>query len=176
MGIEAEAPIKTSVRVIERAGVPVGRFGRISRKVDAFSRAGQARVVVLSNKSPSNCRFDLAHECAHLVLHRNKPTGTPEVEREADYFARALLLPRAAFRREYPHSVSGSWEVLFQLKRRWRASLVDMIQRASDLSLINGVEHLRLYKELSRQGWLKAEPYEFDHESPEILPTTFQNM
>jgi Zn-dependent peptidase ImmA (M78 family) len=111
-----------------------------------------------------------------LVLHRNKPTGTPEIEREADYFARAFLLPRAAFRREYPHSGKSNWEFLFQLKRRWRASVADMIQRASDLSLINGVEHLRLYKELSRQGWLKAEPYEFEHEPPEILPTAFKQL
>jgi len=51
-----------------------------------------------------------------------------------------------------------------------------MILRANDLSLINGVQYLRLYKELSRQGWLKKEPYEFDSESPQILSAVFENM
>jgi len=175
-GIDPDAPIKNMVHVIERAGVPVARFGSISQKVDAFSRAGQPSVVVLSNKPPSNCRLDLAHECAHLVLHRDRPTGTPEIEREADYFARALLLPHRAFRREFPRNNRSKWETLFQLKRRWRTSLVDIVRRASDLSLINGVEHLRLYKEMSRQGWLKAEPYEFEHESPAILPRAFEQL
>jgi len=176
-GLGLDTPISNMVRVLEyKAGVPVARFGDVGEKVDAFSRAGNPSVIVLSNKPASRCRLDSAHECAHLVLHRSKLTGTPEVEREADHFARALLLPRNGFRREFPHSLAGVWEVLFQLKLRWRASLADMLLRASDLSLINGVQYLRLYKELSRQGWLKAEPFEFDSEVPQILPTVFEEL
>ena len=164
------------VRVLECAGVPVARFGDVSEKVDAFSRAGKPSVVVLSHKAPSRCRRDLAHELGHLVLHRGMPTGTPEMESEADRFARAFLMPRAGFHRDFPQSLTGKWDVLFQLKRRWRASLADIIQRANDVSLINGVQKLRLYKELSRQGWLKAEPYEFDREEPEIVPQVFAQL
>jgi Zn-dependent peptidase ImmA (M78 family)/transcriptional regulator with XRE-family HTH domain len=172
-----DTPIKNMVRIVEKAGVPVACFGDVGEKVDAFSRAGQPSIVVLSNKSASRCRRDLAHEIAHLVLHRNRPTGTPDTEREADHFARAFLLPRDGFRREFPRPpFSGIWEALFQLKIRWRASLADLILRAADLSLINGVQYLRLYKELSKQGWLKAEPYEFDSESPEILPAVFAQL
>jgi Zn-dependent peptidase ImmA (M78 family)/transcriptional regulator with XRE-family HTH domain len=176
-GLGLDTPISNIVHVVEyRAGVPIARFNGVGEKVDAFSRAGKPSVIVLSSKPASRCRSDLAHECAHLVLHRNRLTGIPEVEREADHFARALLLPRAGFRREFPHSLTSAWEVLFRLKARWRASLADMIQRANDLSLINGVEYLRLYKELSRQGWLKTEPFEFDSETPEILPAVFEEL
>jgi Zn-dependent peptidase ImmA (M78 family)/transcriptional regulator with XRE-family HTH domain len=176
-GLGLDTPISNMVRVLEyKAGVPVAQFGDVGEKVDAFSRAGNPSVVVLSIKPASRCRLDLAHECAHLVLHRDKLTGTPEVEREADHFARALLLPRTGFRREFPHSLAGIWEVLFRLKPRWRASLADMILRANDLSLINGVQYLRLYKELSRQGWLKTEPFEFEPEAPQILPTVFEEL
>lgn len=176
-GLGLDTPISNVVHVIEyKAGVPVARFGDVGEKVDAFSRAGQPSVVVLSSKPASRCRLDLAHECAHLVLHRNRLTGTPEIEREADHFARALLLPRAGFRREFPQTLEGVWEILFRLKTRWRVSLADIIQRANELSLINGVQYLRLYKELSRQGWLKAEPFEFDSEAPEILPTIFEEL
>jgi Zn-dependent peptidase ImmA (M78 family)/transcriptional regulator with XRE-family HTH domain len=176
-GLGLDAPISNVVHVVEyKAGVPVAHFGDVGEKVDAFSRAGQPTVVVLSSKPASRCRLDLAHECAHLVLHRNRLTGTPEIEREADQFARALLLPRNGFRREFPRSLVGVWEILFRLKIRWKASLADMIQRASELSLINGVQYLRLYKELSRQGWLKVEPFEFDSEASEILPTVFEEL
>jgi Zn-dependent peptidase ImmA (M78 family)/transcriptional regulator with XRE-family HTH domain len=176
-GLGLDTPISNIVHVVEyKAGIPVARFGDVGEKVDAFSRAGHPSVIVLSDKPASRCRLDLAHECAHLVLHGNRLTGTPEVEREADHFARALLLPRTGFRREFPHSLAAVWEVLFRLKTRWRASLADMIQRANDLALINGVQYLRLYKELSRQGWLKTEPFEFDAEVPEILPAVFEEL
>ena len=171
-----DTPIKNTVRVIEKAGVPVARFGDAGEKVDAFSRAGEPSIVVLTTKPASKCRSDLAHECAHLVLHRNKPTGTPESEQEADYFARAFLLPRDGFRRDFPRPFSGGWEILFELKRRWKVSVADIIRRANDLLLINGVQYLRLYKELSRQGWLKAEPYEFEYEAPELLPIAFRQL
>jgi Zn-dependent peptidase ImmA (M78 family)/transcriptional regulator with XRE-family HTH domain len=176
-GLGLDTPIQNMVRIVEKAGVPVTRFGDVGEKVDAFSRAGQPSIVVLNSKPASRCRRDLAHECAHLVLHRNKPTGTPDIEREADHFARAFLLPRDGFRREFPRApYSGIWEALFRLKIRWRVSLADLILRAADLSLINGVQYLRLYKELSKQGWLKAEPHEFEGESPEILPAVFEQL
>jgi len=99
-GLGLDTPIANMVHVVEYgAGVPIARFGDVGEKVDAFSRVGRPSVVVLSNKAGSRCRLDAAHECGHLVLHRNRPTGTPEIEREADHFARALLLPRNGFRR-----------------------------------------------------------------------------
>jgi Zn-dependent peptidase ImmA (M78 family)/transcriptional regulator with XRE-family HTH domain len=176
-GLGLDTPISNFVHVVEyKAGIPIACFGDVGEKVDAFSRAGQPSVIILNKKPASRCRLDLAHDYAHLVLHRNRLTGTPEIEREADHFARALLLPRAGFRREFPHSLVGVWETLFRLKPRWRVSLADMLQRANELSLINGVQYLRLYKELSRQGWLKTEPFEFDSEAPEILPTVFEEL
>jgi len=176
-GLGLDTPIDNMVTVIEsKGGVPVARFGEVGEKVDAFSRAGNLSVVVLTNKPASGCRHDLAHECAHLVLHRDKPTGTPEIEREAEQFARALLLPRNGFRKEFPRLDSAFWEMLFQLKLRWKASLSDMILRARDLRLINGVQYLRLYKELSRQGWLRIEPYEFHRESPNFLLAVFERL
>ena len=169
-GLGLEVPIKNVVRVMERAGVPVTKCPGIGAKVDAFSRAGEPSVLVLTEKPASRCRYDVAHECGHLVLHNGEPTGTAEAEAEANRFAAALLLPRAGFAREFPQSRHGGWDGLFGLKQRWRVSLAAMIRRAAELSLIGGAEYLRLYKELSARGWLKHEPHEFEHEAPEILP------
>jgi Zn-dependent peptidase ImmA (M78 family)/transcriptional regulator with XRE-family HTH domain len=172
-GLGLDVPIKNVVRVMERAGVAVTKCPSIGEKVDAFSRAGEPSVLVLTDKPASRCRYDVAHECGHLVLHQGQPTGTLDTEGAANRFAAALLLPRCGFSREFASSRRTSWEVLFRLKTRWRVSLAAIIRRAAELSLIGGAEYLRLYKELSARGWLKHEPYEFEHEPPEILPRCF---
>lgn len=175
-GLELNVPIRNLTRVMERAGVPVARFGNIAEKVDAFSRVGGPSFIVLNNKTPSRCRYDLAHECGHLVLHRNIPTGDPETEAEANHFAAALLLPKAAFICEFPRAPYGTWDSLLELKRRWRVSLAAVIRRASELHLIGSDRYQRLYKELSARGWLKSEPGEFEEEHPEIVPLVLQEF
>ena len=169
-GLGLDPPIKNVVRVMERAGVPVTKCPGIGAKVDAFSRAGDPSVLVLTEKPASRCRYDVAHECGHLVLHDCEPTGTADAEAEANRFAAALLLPRAGFAREFPQARPGGWEGLFRLKQRWRVSLAAIIRRAAELSLIGEAEYMRRYKELSARGWLRHEPHEFEHEAPEILP------
>src|SRR5581483_8783348 len=101
-GLGLDVPIKNVVRVMERAGVPVTKCPGIGAKVDAFSRAGDLSVLVLTDKPASRCRYDVAHECGHLVLHHDESTGTAEGEAQANRFAAALLLPRAGFAREFP--------------------------------------------------------------------------
>jgi Zn-dependent peptidase ImmA (M78 family)/DNA-binding XRE family transcriptional regulator len=176
-GLGLDVPITNMVRLTESiAGVAVAQFDEITHKVDAFSRAGNPSVVILNKKSPSRCRFDLAHECGHLVLHFGKPTGSHEMERQADLFASALLLPRAGFVREFPRTLYAIWDALFRLKARWRVSLAALIHRAADLSLVDAVQYRRLYKQLSARNWLKHEPHEFDPEEPEIIPLVFEAL
>jgi Zn-dependent peptidase ImmA (M78 family)/transcriptional regulator with XRE-family HTH domain len=171
-----DVPIRNLTRVIERAGVPVTRFDGIAQKVDAFSRAGKPAFIVLNNKSPSRCRFDLAHECGHLVLHQDIPTGCSETEAEANHFAGALLLPKAAFSREFPRAPFGIWEALFEMKKRWGVSVAAIIRRAFELGLIGADRYQRLYKELSARGWVKSEPREFEEEQPEIVPLILEEF
>jgi Zn-dependent peptidase ImmA (M78 family)/DNA-binding XRE family transcriptional regulator len=175
-GLELNVPIRNLTRVMERAGVPVARFGNIAEKVDAFSRTGNPTFIILNNKTASRCRYDLAHECGHLVLHRNIPTGDPETEAEANHFAGALLLPKAAFIREFPRAPYGIWDSLLELKRRWRVSLAAIIRRAAELRLIGSDRYQRLYKELSARGWLRSEPGEFEEEQPEIVPLVLEEF
>jgi Zn-dependent peptidase ImmA (M78 family)/DNA-binding XRE family transcriptional regulator len=176
-GLGLDVPITSMTRLTESiAGVAVAQFDEITHKVDAFSRVGNTSVVILNRKAPSRCRFDLAHECGHLVLHRGQPTGTHETEAQADLFASALLLPRAGFVREFPRTLYAIWDALFRLKGRWRVSLAALIRRASDLSLIDAVQYRRLYKQLSARNWLRHEPHEFDSEEPEIIPLVFKAL
>jgi Zn-dependent peptidase ImmA (M78 family)/transcriptional regulator with XRE-family HTH domain len=177
-GLGLDLPIKNMTRVMESlAGVPVARFEGIAERIDAFSWSGDPPMIVINEKSPSRLRFDLAHECGHLVLHQGRITGTAETEAEANHFAGALLLPRSGFAREFPRGDSATnLELLFMLKGRWLTSVSAMIRRASELKLINGIQYRRLYKSLSLRGWLRHEPQEFDREAPETIPLVLEGL
>lgn len=170
-GLGRDVPIKSVTRALENAGVVVTRFEGSAEKVDAFSRAGRRNIVVLNTDkgSPSRSRFDLSHECGHLVMHGGLETDT-DLEKQADQFASAFLMPRAGFVREFPRSSKIDWPSMFRLKARWKVSLAALVRRAYDLRLIDAMQYQRGYKYIASKGWLKGEPEEFEAETPEIVP------
>lgn len=170
-GLGRDVPIKNLTRAVERAGVVVTRFEGCSAKVDAFSRSGKRHIIILNTEkqSTSRSRFDLAHECGHLVLHGGRTTGDVDTEKEADRFASALLLPRSGFAREFPRGYRLDWTALFQLKKRWGVSVSAQIRRAYDLRMIDAAQYQRAYKYIAARGWLKGEPEEPELEQPELV-------
>lgn len=174
-GLKLDLPIGNMVRVSESAGVPVAKFRGLAEKIDSFSRHGVPNVIVLTEKAASRCRFDVAHELGHLVLHRNKQTGTKDTEAQANKFAAALLMPRR-FLHEFPRNLHRMWDALFELKKTWMVSLAAMIRRAHEHRVITPSQYTRLYKELSARGWLKSEPCEFAGETPEVIGLAFETV
>jgi Zn-dependent peptidase ImmA (M78 family)/transcriptional regulator with XRE-family HTH domain len=168
-----DAPITNMTRVLENAGVVVADF-ESSKKIDAFSRVGARRIVVRNTESQarSRLRFDLAHECGHLVMHVGLDASNVELEGSADAFASAFLLPRRAFVPEFPRSPSPNWDALRAVKRRWGVSLAAIVRRARDLKLVDGLYYQRAYKQLSAKRWNVVEPDEVyvPSEEPEIIP------
>lgn len=110
----------------ERAGLeiyPVPRF-RDPEDGRAAALNNDAASITIDESAPDGqYRFALAHECAHYVLHREyiseyalkgspeqmiktwrqmlsqgSPQSLADLERQADVFARCVLLPSAAFR------------------------------------------------------------------------------
>jgi Zn-dependent peptidase ImmA (M78 family) len=178
-GLGKAAPIKNLTRAVERAGVVVTRFEGSSTKVDAFSRTGQRSVVVLNAEkdSAARTRFDLAHETGHLVMHGGRITGDADSEGEADQFASALLMPRAGFAPEFPRGPRLQWPLLFQLKKRWGASVAAIVRRAHTLRLIDAATYQRGYKYMAAQGWLRGgEPEDLTPEHPEIVPLSLAHL
>jgi Zn-dependent peptidase ImmA (M78 family)/transcriptional regulator with XRE-family HTH domain len=172
-GLGIDVPIKNVVRAVENAGVVVTHFHGLPQKLDAFSRSGNRDVIVLNIQkgSASRSRFDVAHECGHLVMHGGMVTGDKETEEHANRFASALLMPRAGFVREFPRTRTLDWDAMFRLKERWGASVAAIVRRAFDLRLIPPSVYQRAYKHLAYRGWHKGEPLEPDLELPEIIPT-----
>ncbi len=168
-----DGPILQVGRVLERAGVVIVCNLVQSTKVDAFSRHGATSMIFLNQSipSPSRWNFDIAHECAHLTLHREIPTGSVETETVADRFASAFLMPRRTFSREFC-SATFSWRHIFDLKRRWQTSAAAIIRRAYDLGLTGAADYRRSCQYMSFKKWNKGEPYEPAFQEPELLIST----
>ena len=163
-------PISDMGALLERHGVlPIEVEGH-SARLDAFSVwAARRPVVFLSTEkgSASRRRFDAAHELGHLLMHVDVSPGDPELERQADAFASAFLLPRATFGAECPRRLS--WPHLRDLKRRWKVSLAAMVRRAYDLGVFSEATYRRGYMQLNKRGWREDEPEEPIMERPRML-------
>jgi Zn-dependent peptidase ImmA (M78 family)/transcriptional regulator with XRE-family HTH domain len=162
-------PIANMCRVLENAGAVVTFFQGDRHEVDALSMA-RARPLVIRNTlkaSPGRQRFDLAHECAHLVIHQGVAT-----EGQANRFASALLMPRSTFSSDFPSMPNRiDWQVIYSLKVRWRVSAKAILRRAYDLSLLNAVQYAAGNRFLSQSGQSKVERFDerVPMEEPELL-------
>jgi Zn-dependent peptidase ImmA (M78 family)/DNA-binding XRE family transcriptional regulator len=179
-GIHADAPIGQMVRVLENAGAIVGTFEESDDSVDALSWHRTRPLILLRRvgSSVSRARFSLAHECGHIVLHRGIPTGDLETEAQADAFASALLLPAAAFWREFPRPKGRlDWHGLVEFKKRWGVSIQATMRRAFDLGIVGASVYRWFHIRVSQLGWRTAEPGEPNYfEAPEMLAAALTEL
>ncbi|BBM03947.1 ImmA/IrrE family metallo-endopeptidase [Microbulbifer sp. GL-2] len=172
-------PIKSMIRVLENAGAIVASFGQVSEKVDALSIHRKRPIVLLNEeKSAPRIRMDLAHECAHIILHNGIETGDKETEGQADYFASTFLLPRAALLAEYGTSQRSriDWNLIKNIKVKWGVSTRSIIYRLNQLEIINPSQYRIANIHLSKTGQTKNEWYDEDvpREQPELLPNSLK--
>jgi Zn-dependent peptidase ImmA (M78 family)/transcriptional regulator with XRE-family HTH domain len=152
-------PIQHVVRLLEGKGVVVLRPAVDTQHVDAFSTliSGRPIVVLASDKEDaSRSRMDAAHELGHLVMHHEAEPGRQSIEREAQRFAAAFLLPRDAMIAELPRQVR--WDAYLTLKRRWRVSLGALLYRARTLGILGPDAYQRAQVRLAVRGWHENEP------------------
>lgn len=167
-------PISSMIRVLENAGAVVTLFHGDRHEIDALSMA-RARPIVVRNtlkQAPGRHRFDLAHECAHLVIHQGISTGDHTTEGQANRFASAFLMPREQFLKEFPVMIGRlDWQAIYSLKGRWRVSAKAIIRRAKDLGLIDDVQYASGNRFLNSSGQAKNERYDenIPFEEPELL-------
>lgn len=178
-----DTPISNMIRVLENAGAVITCFDGVSDKVDALSINRKRPIIVRNNAKESVCRmrFDLAHECSHLVLHQGVETGCVRTEKEADAFASAFLFPRAAFLKEFPKCLSPlriRWEKVYDLKIRWKMSARAIIYRANYLGLLSPQQYRSANVYLNKTGQSKIEIFDekIASEQPEILSASLDTL
>lgn len=181
-GLGTTGPITSMMRVVENAGAIVTYFGDVSDRIDAFSMDRRRPIIVRSSLKESLCRqrFDFAHECGHLIMHRGIQTGDRVTEDQAHRFASAFLFPRGAVLREFPRGRSINWRALFDLKLRWKMSVRALIRRGYDLGLLSPAQYRTANIHLVKTGQAKVETYDNDGtlpvEQPELLPSALSAL
>lgn len=170
-----QGPISDAVRLLEQHGVLLVEVPGHSERLDAFSTWVDSWPVVFiatDKLSASRRRFDVIHELGHLLLHPNAKPGDLRLEREADAFASAFLLPRHPFTHECPRRLV--WPHLMELKSRWKVSLAALVRRAYDLGIYSEATYRRAFVQLSKFGWRRNEPAEPELEHPTLLREGFK--
>ncbi|WP_025681784.1 helix-turn-helix domain-containing protein [Paenibacillus massiliensis] len=178
-------PISNVVLLLEKAGIIVARAPFTSYKIDACSiwESGERPYILLSNdKTASRSRFDIAHELGHLVLHSkikqsefNKKENYKLIEKEANRFASAFLLPSPSFGTEI---VSTSIDHFTALKKRWKVSIQAMAYRAHSLEILSEYQHINIRQRLAKKNQLMNEPLDdvLPFENPSVLKQAIEAL
>jgi Zn-dependent peptidase ImmA (M78 family)/transcriptional regulator with XRE-family HTH domain len=150
-------PISNITRVAERAGAVVMRVAGLANEVDAVSFATRRPVIALNDSGRSACRarFGIAHELGHFALHIGVLTGDRLTESQANRFASAFLLPRAAYLAESHRALRGTrinWEYMSELKYRWGVSKAALLYRGRQLGVFTEDQIRAGYITLKRHG------------------------
>lgn len=124
-------------------------------------------IFVNSRASGDRLRFSLAHELAHLVMHHNKEPRS-SMEKEADQFASAFLMPAQDISREL---MPVTIEHLIHLKPAWKVSIQALIRRSYDIGMISERKYTSLFQMMSRAGYRKEEPFTISREEPSLFRT-----
>jgi Zn-dependent peptidase ImmA (M78 family)/transcriptional regulator with XRE-family HTH domain len=173
-------PLSNVLALLEGKGVVSARLRMVGERVEAFSFWNGARPFVFlasEKESAARARYDVAHECGHLVLHRGvgqedveDPKVLRRIEDEANRFAGALLLPRQSF----PNEVfTTRLDAFVELKMRWKVSIQAMVYRCKDLGVFDEYQITNLYKQISARKWRTKEPLDdpnsYPLEQPKLL-------
>jgi Zn-dependent peptidase ImmA (M78 family)/transcriptional regulator with XRE-family HTH domain len=155
-------PFPNLTRAVERAGALVvhSAMGGSAVSGVTVNVPGLPPLIMLNADQPADrMRFTLAHELGHVVMHR---FPGPEMEREANEFASALLMPAADIR----IAMSGRIDMrrLAALKPEWRVSMQGLLYRAQALGLIDKGEAGWLWRQFSASRMRTREPPELDFE------------
>lgn len=162
-------PINNLIDIIERASGIVIKHNFITNKFDAESRwlkeDGLPPIFFLNENFPTDrMRFTLAHELAHIIMHR---IPTPNMEEEANTFASEFLMPGKQI---LPDLVSFSIKKAARLKSKWRVSIASIIKRAKDLGVISDYQYRRMFTQLGVFGYRKREPIFLEDEKSNFIP------
>ena len=168
------------VHLLESKGVRVFWIRHESPSLDAFSFWRETKVFVVLNllkDAGDRARFDAAHELGHLVLHRHleaQTMGGKAIEKEADRFAAAFLLPAESFTEECPEYPDLGR--LYALKARWKVSVAAMIMRGSQLGLFSEWQTRQAFKKMNALGMLRTEKVRIQREQSRLHKMIFSAL
>lgn len=172
------APIPNMVHLLESKGIRVFSLAEEAREVDAFCTWYDSKPFIFLNtlKSAERSRFDAAHELGHLVrdvysMQHGEIHG-PDMEREANEFASAFLMPKESVIANRPPAFTLKY--LIKLKRYWGVSLVALAYRYNFLAQVTEWTYRNLCIEIAKNGYRTNEPEKMERETSQLFVKVFE--
>jgi Zn-dependent peptidase ImmA (M78 family)/transcriptional regulator with XRE-family HTH domain len=156
-----DGPVKHLVATAEFHGIVVAvrPLGEIDA-VDAFSAVIVDRPIVVTTPRRSENvfrhRFSIAHEIGHLIMHSDSGEQSPAIEREADDFAAAFLMPAASMDAALPQRLDLA--PLDRLGRTWGVSPQSLVRRMVERGRVTDSSARRAYQRLAMANDSSADP------------------
>lgn len=171
-----EMPVKNMIALLESKGVRVFSLAIDAKEVDAFSmwKGGRPYMFLNTFKSAEHCRFDAAHELGHLVLHQHAQPQGPDLEREANAFSSAFLMPKSSVLANAPKS--ATLPSLIRHKKHWLVSVAALNYRLHALGLTTDWTYRTLCIQLAQAGYRVKEPESINHEKSLVLEKVFSAL
>jgi Zn-dependent peptidase ImmA (M78 family)/transcriptional regulator with XRE-family HTH domain len=174
-------PIHNLAALFEDNGVLLVREDVQCDDMDAVSCWQRGRPFILFSaevESGPRCKYNLAHELGHLVLHAGievTSRNLDKIEKQANKFAGALLLPRETFAREVLGTSIGYFQYL---KERWGVSIAAMIYRCKDLGTLSKSQQAYLMRQMNYLKIREVEPLDdqFPAGDPSILAESLKML
>lgn len=168
------SPIDDLGNLLESKGFILVREKVDCPDMDAVSSWINGRpYILLSSEVSSGPRdtYNLAHELGHIFLHalvEINDNNLAAIEKQADRFASAFLMPREAFANEV---FGTSIEFFKELKKRWGVSIAAMAYRSKDLSVITDNQYSYIFRQMNARKIRKIEPLDdaFPVSKPRLL-------
>jgi Zn-dependent peptidase ImmA (M78 family)/transcriptional regulator with XRE-family HTH domain len=176
-----DKPIANMIHLLEAKGIRVFSLAENTKEVDAFSlwRDDVPYVFLNRFKSSERSRYDAAHELAHLCVHKHGGANTEYfgdgLEKEANAFAGAFLMPETDVKAICNRPLY-SVDDLADYKKRWRISAAALNYRLRELGMISDSKATSNYVEMSRRGWLKTEPNGIVREQSSVLQDIINDL
>lgn len=154
-------PIDHLERHLEANGIVLVQDRVLTDDMDAVSRWQSGRPYILYAEetiSAARVRYNLAHELGHVILHAGVEINSKnlsKIEKQADRFAGAFLLPQATFSRE---AFRTSLNHFLFLKNRWQVSIAAMVYRARDLGILSENQYKYLWRQMNAENIRRKEP------------------
>lgn len=170
--------------ILENSGIYVLEKN-LGATIDAYSTCTEdGRLYIIlgtMRKSAVRRNFDLAHELGHLLLHDDidmellSSQEFKSIEKEADLFASAFLLPEKEFIADFANiRRKSNPDAYLELKRKYMVSIASLEMRAYHLDLINYQENRYFWAQLYKKGYRKYEP--LDDEIVPIKPAKMRSL
>lgn len=169
--------IENIIHLLEINGIRVFSINEKNYELDAFSLWKNNTPFIFLNmqKSMERTRFDAAHELGHLILHKHgTPQGGQAIEKEANNFAAAFLIPKETLVSYRPESFNIN--SLLSMKKKWIVSISALVNRLYKLGRLTDWHYRMLCIHMSRRGYLVKEPEPAKRERSRMLEIIFRKL